>query len=80
MHSSGVPAILVLPVMIAIFFVVKAGNRTALLVTLVAVAGATLFFAVSGAAQGDYGGLAGIGGLFIGAFIVFLLRGFKRKQ
>jgi hypothetical protein len=79
MGSHGVPAIFVIPVMFFIIFVVKTGNRTAMLWTLVAVVAATLFFAISGAANGDNGGLAAIGGLIIGAGVVLLLRGFKRR-
>jgi hypothetical protein len=74
------PAPIVIAIMFAIIIIVKCvDNRRALLATLGVIAAGTLFFAVSGAAGGDYGGLLGVGG-FVGALVVgFFYARFKKR-
>jgi len=81
MHPHGVPAIFVIPVMIAIIFLSRSNKKAVLWTTLVLVGVATCFFAVQGAVEDhDSGGLLGVGAFVIVLGIGYLIRSARKNK
>jgi hypothetical protein len=79
--GHGIPAIFVIPAMIAIFLITSYSKSKAVLwTTLAFVVAFTLFVAFASAGSGQFGPLLAVGGFIGAAAITYLVRSRGKKR